>query len=206
MGQIVQPQQSSEQWRVFCAIELTEEARFRVAERINTLRRLAPRARAGWAQAEKLHLTLKFLGDISVGRIDDLSAAAARAAANVAAFPLTLSEAGHFPPRGLPRVLWLGINDPTGNLARLREALEMEAARAGFARETRPFHPHLTIARLRDPKDARQLAALHRETPFASLAFNVSEVIVMRSELGPGGSRYTPLARIEVRGQRAEVS
>lgn len=199
-------QSPSERWRVFCAIELPEEARARADEHIRALRRLAPRARASWGQTAKLHLTLKFLGEIPAARIGDLSAAAERAAAVADPFALTLEEAGHFPPRGHPRVLWLGIKDTTGALARLHEALETEAARAGFERDTRPFHPHLTIARLRDPKDARRLAALHRSTPFASITFNVAELVVIRSELGAAGARYAPLARAVIGGRRAEGS
>ena len=77
----------------------------------------------------------------------------------------------------------------------MQRALETECAADGFPREPRPFKPHLTLARIRSPQGAHELAATHRETPFEPQRFKVSELVVMRSELGPGGSRYTPLSR-----------
>jgi 2'-5' RNA ligase len=151
--------------------------------------------RASWEKPEKLHITLKFLGDIEPARVESLSSAAARAVACVELFELTIDEPGSFPPHGQPRMLWLGIVDATGKLAFMQSALETECAAVGFARESRAFKPHLTLARLRSPQGARELAAAHRETPFEPQRFRVSEVIVMLSELGPDGSRYTPLSR-----------
>ena len=77
----------------------------------------------------------------------------------------------------------------------MQRALETECAAAGFPHEQRAFRPHLTLARLRSAHGARELAAAHREAPFEPQSFKVSELVVMRSELGPGGSRYTPLSR-----------
>jgi len=181
--------------RVFCAVELTDEVRERVAERVRRLRAEFPDVRASWEKPEKLHVTLKFIGDVEHARADALSGAAERAAACIEPFELTIEETGTFPPHGQPRVLWLGINDASGSLAFMHRALETECAAAGFPREPRAFKPHLTLARVRSPHGARDLAAAHRETPFEPQRFKVSELVVMRSELGPGGSRYTPLSR-----------
>jgi 2'-5' RNA ligase len=185
-------------WRVFCAVELSPEARARLSAHIAALRERFPKARASWARAEALHITLKFLGEIERERVEALSEAASRTAAAAQSFELHIAETGAFPPRGLPRVLWLGVKDSSGGLARLQQALEAECARAGFAREPRPFHPHLTLARLRAPTGTRELAAAHRALVFESLAFKVQELVVMRSELGAGGSRYTPVSRHEL--------
>jgi 2'-5' RNA ligase len=95
--------------------------------------------------------------------------------------------------------LWLGVTDPTGGLAQLQHRLEDECAGCGFPREERPFHPHLTIARLRSPEGARRLAALHKEAGFEATVFSVSELIVLRSELGAGGSRYFEISRHDLR-------
>lgn len=181
-------------WRVFCAIELPPEVRARVAEHIARLRDAGPHVRASWDRAEKLHVTLKFLGEIEQTRVEALTRAAARAAESVQGFELGIEGAGAFPPRGLPRVLWLGVRDPSGGLADLQGRLEDECAGEGFAREERPFHPHLTIARLRSPEGARRLAALHKQMGFEAQNFDVTKLIVMRSELGPTGSRYTELS------------
>jgi 2'-5' RNA ligase len=181
--------------RVFCAIELPAEVRSRAAAAIARLRDAVPEARASWEQEEKLHITLKFLGEIAMERVEALSGAASRAAQSSQSFILALSGAGAFPPRGNPRILWLGIEDVSGALVHLQSRLEEECATADFAREERPFHPHLTLARIRVPQGARRLAQLHQATVFEPIEFDVTNLVLMRSELGPGGSRYTEISR-----------
>lgn len=187
--------EASKPLRLFCAVELPGELRSRVAERVRRLRAEFPGVRASWEKPEKLHVTLKFLGDVEHARVDALSGASARAVANIEPFDLTIEEPGTFPPHGQPRVLWLGIVDASGRLALMQRSLETECAAVGFPRESRAFKPHLTLARVRSPHGAHELAAAHRELPFAPQRFTVSELVLMRSELGPGGSRYTPLSR-----------
>jgi 2'-5' RNA ligase len=188
-----------ESMRVFCALELPDEVRAAAAEHGARLRRDFPNVKASWPRPESLHITLKFLGEIEAPRVERLSHAAAVAATEFAPVELSIETAGAFPPRGAARVLWLGIRDETGQLARLQHRLEAECAAAGFPSEPRPFKPHLTIARLRASNDAHAISEAHRLTPFGPHTFNVSELLVMRSELGPGGSRYTPLSRLELR-------
>ncbi|HVF42197.1 MAG TPA: RNA 2',3'-cyclic phosphodiesterase, partial [Pyrinomonadaceae bacterium] len=141
--------------RVFCAVELPDGLRSRVAERARRLRAEFLDARASWEKPEKLHLTLKFLGDVEPARVEALSGAAARAAAGVEPFELIIDAPGAFPPRGQPRVLWLGVVDASERLGLMRSALETECAAAGFPRESRAFKPHLTLARVRSPRGAR---------------------------------------------------
>ena len=188
------PPEGQTLWRTFCAVELPDGVKSRVAEHVRRLRDGFPHVRASWDKPEKLHITLKFLGEIEPARVEELSRAAGRAAGGVGPFELSVSGPGSFPPHGPPRVLWLGIEDASGRLAGLQRSLEDECAAAGFARESRPFRPHLTVARIRSPQGARELAAAHRESRFEPQTFTVSELVVMRSELGPGGSRYTPLS------------
>ncbi len=118
-----------------------------------------------------------------------------RAAKWVAPFEINIENFGAFPPQGQPRVLWIGIEDPSGRLASLHHLLENECAEAGFGREQRPFHPHLTIARLRKPRDARRLVLVHKEMGFIRKTFTVSRQALIRSELHSEGSRHTPIAR-----------
>jgi 2'-5' RNA ligase len=94
-------------------------------------------------------------------------------------------------------VLWIGIEDSAGHLAKLHQALEDECAQAGFAREPRPFHPHLTIARLRKPTGSRQLAISHQDIGFETETVGVSALAVVRSELRSEGSRHTVISRHE---------
>ncbi|MCA1621330.1 MAG: RNA 2',3'-cyclic phosphodiesterase [Acidobacteria bacterium] len=186
---------SGESLRVFCAVELPEEVREAAAEHAARLRRDSPGASASWPRPESLHITLKFLGEVTEARVRDISRAAGAAAEDCRRFGLSVEEAGTFPARGAARVLWLGVRDESGGLARLQRRLERECEAAGFARETRAFKPHLTLARLRPSRDAPALSEAHRRSTFGPHVFRVTDLFVMRSELGPGGSRYTPLSR-----------
>lgn len=184
-----------ETWRIFVAIELPDRVRKRLAEHIARVRSLAPEARSSWVREENLHLTLKFLGDILLPKVEALAQATASAAKTVGPFELTVKDCGAFPPRGQPRVLWVGIDDASGHLALLQTALEDECAKAGFPREERPFHPHLTIARIRKPHDSRHLAAVHKEIGFDPETVRALELSVIRSELRSEGSRHSMISR-----------
>lgn len=196
----VSTQVSASLLRVFCAIELPQGVRAACARYIASLREAAPDVRAGWDREEKLHLTLKFFGEIEEERVQLLASAIERAASLTNSFELVIRATGAFPPHGSPRVLWLGVIDQSGHLARLHQHMEDECDRSGFAREQKRFHPHLTIARLRRPEGARRLADLHKSMEFETPAFTVSEIVLMRSELGPHGSRYTALSRHRLKG------
>lgn len=185
----------TETWRVFCAIELPSEIRKQIVQHASRLRTQLPEVHASWSREENLHLTLKFLGELPTARVEALSRAAERAARVVGAFELGVEGCGSFPPRGRPRVLWIGIADPTGGLDQLYRALEDECRQEGFDREKRELHPHLTVARVRKPQGSNQLAELHREIGFESPTFAVNDLRVIRSELSPQGSRYTVISR-----------
>jgi 2'-5' RNA ligase len=182
-------------WRVFCAIEIPEEIRGEVAEHISRLKRAAPEAQASWSRPDNIHLTLKFLGNIRQTQVEQLSKAASRAASSCVSFGIKLEQTGSFPTHGSPRVLWIGISDQDAKLSELHARLEDECAREGFEKEARRFHPHLTVARLRKPQGARSLALAHRELEFNPADIVVSELLVIRSELGQNGSRYTTISR-----------
>jgi 2'-5' RNA ligase len=188
------PEKTETSWRIFCAVELTEELKARVGEYSARLRAAFPAARASWERPEKLHLTIKFLGELEPSRVAELSEAAGRAATGLGEFPITIEGTGAFPPRGAPRVLWLGVGDSSGKLAELQRRLEAECAAAGFPRETRSFSPHLTIARLREPRGAQDLTTAHRHERFDALSFTARELKIVRSVLGPAGSRYTTVS------------
>jgi 2'-5' RNA ligase len=189
-----------ESWRVFCAIDLPASARAKLMRQITRLREAVPHAQASWSREENTHLTLKFLGDIQTSRLSNLSNAATRSVADFSPFQITLQETGVFPKHGPPRVLWIGVKDESGKLAELHSRLEKACASEGFANEERPFHPHLTIARLRKPQGARTLAAAHKEMRFEPADVAVAELLVIRSEPSAAGSRYTVISRHRLEG------
>jgi 2'-5' RNA ligase len=188
-----------ESWRLFIAIELPREIRHAIKQHITRLRSECPDVRASWTREENLHLTLKFFGDVAVNRVDTLSDALTRAATHTTQFELVVEGCGVFPPRGKPSVLWIGITPATTPAClRFYQAVEDACANVGFKRDEREFHPHLTIARLRHPAGARDLAKLHQATEFAPVALKVTNSCLIRSELSSSGSRYTIVARYEL--------
>ncbi len=184
----------SDTWRVFCAIDLPPDLRQTLASHIDQLKK-ATGVKAGWTRPENIHLTLKFLGNIPVSDVEKLSQSAARAVKALSPFKLTAEHCGAFPPHGPARVLWIGITDSSGELARLQARLDEEGAAMGFLKEARPFHPHLTLARIRDGANARVLRDAHRALPFEPVTIDVSELLVIRSELGKDGSKYSVISR-----------
>jgi 2'-5' RNA ligase len=180
--------------RTFIAIDLTEEVRERITKHIETLKAASPDTQATWEKSEKAHITLKFLGNIEQRRVEDVTSALARAASDIGRFSVEMGEAGAFYSRGKPHVLWLGVADQTGELARLYSALERELDGIGFPKEKRPFHPHITIARLKKPDGAKQLASEHKALGFEPVELAVSEVLLIESKMGAGGSTYQTLS------------
>jgi 2'-5' RNA ligase len=188
-----------ESYRIFIAIEFPREIRALVAAHIERLRQAFPDVAVSWNHEDNLHLTLKFLGNVPVSEIEKLSSAVAASASQIEPFRLKAAGCGSFPARGRPNVLWIGVEDSSSNLLRLHHHLEDNCANAGFSRDARAFHPHLTIARLRKPNGARELADVHRSEPFAPEPFAVSEVVVFRSELLPKGARHSALFRHQLK-------
>ena len=194
-------------YRTFIAIEIPPDIRRRIKEHIDQLRAVFPDVRASWTREDNLHLTLRFLGDVPVARIPALSNAVAEAAREIRPFDLAISVCGTFPPHGRPKVLWIGCAEfqPASSLSplplalsSLHAALEDRCAAAGFEREPRSFHPHLTIARLRESRGSRALAEHHKQLGFDGQTLTVSELVVFRSELSSKGSKHTALARHEL--------
>ena len=187
----------SEEWRTFCAIELPTEVRSQLAKHAKQLRDAVPDVSASWSKPENVHLTLKFFGNVPTQSLAKISAAASRVSSEVSSFQIRIGGTGVFPRRSRPQVLWIGIEDSSGRLSDLQHRLEEEFAREGFAKEDRGYRPHLTIARLRRPEDARQLAEAHIQTKFSFIEVRVNEFVLFRSQLSPKGSIYTVISNHE---------
>ena len=181
-------------WRVFCAVELPDDVRARLQEHIARLRKEVPDAAASWSRVENIHLTLKFFGNVALDRIPKISAAATRTTEQFSKFEIDVGNTGVFPRPSRAQVLWIGVNDPTGKLAALQKRLEDQCAAEGFEKEDRAYKPHLTIARLRKPEGARQLADTHLNMNFPLIEVSLHELVVFRSELSSKGSKYTSIS------------
>jgi 2'-5' RNA ligase len=191
----------NEEWRMFCAVELSDHVRERLREHIQRLRAADPEAAASWTRVENSHLTLKFFGNVDVSRIPAISDAASRAVKEVSSFTIGIGGTGVFPKPSRPQVLWIGVSDPSGKLSSLQRQVENECAKKGFDKEDRAYRPHLTIARLRKPEGARQLADAHLQMKFEPIDIELKELVVFRSELSSKGSRYTALFRQDLLDQ-----
>jgi 2'-5' RNA ligase len=179
-------------WRIFCAIELPDEVHARLQEHITRLRKEFPEAAASWSRVENIHLTLKFFGNVELDRIPKISASATQTTEQFSKFHINVGNTGVFPRPSRAQVLWIGVSDPSGKLAALQKQFDEGSASAGFPKEDRSFHPHLTIARLRKPE--RRLTDTHLQTKFGPVPLEINKLILFRSELSNKGSRYTPIS------------
>ena len=181
--------------RVFAAVDISDEARAKVSHYIENLRATFPQIRVGWEKAAKLHLTLKFFGNVNEAQLSKLIIAAEESAGRISDFRLQIAGTGIFPSKKNPRILWLGVQGEIETLQNLNAVLENECEKAGFEKEKRSFKAHLTIARLREPNKSAILANLHAESEFSAIDFAVRELIIYESHLNAFGSQYAPLFR-----------
>jgi 2'-5' RNA ligase len=185
--------------RIFIAVDISEEARRKVAAYIEQMRREFKELRVGWERAEKLHLTLKFLGDTDENLLERLNKIAENIAGKIENFKLKLAETGVFPSPRNARVLWIDVKGEKGSLAEINRLLENECEKLGFKREKRDFVPHLTIARIREPHKSRELAAKHLQNEFEPVEFEVGEIVIYESRLQPAGSIYKKISSFELK-------
>jgi len=190
--------------RAFIAVCLDEPTRAAVAAEIERLR---PLSRAvAWVPSPNLHLTLKFLGEQSDARLAEALLGIEEVAAGRAPFALTLHGLGAFPGLERPRILWVGVAEGALPIRALQSGVESALEHRQFTPESRPWHPHLTIGRVFDPRRWRRDASpalresiAHAATmPFGT--FEVSRVALMRSDLQPSGARYSELHSVSLAG------
>jgi 2'-5' RNA ligase len=184
--------------RAFLAVDVVgEEARVRVGALLSQLREIRG-LRA--VSPHQLHFTLKFFEDLPDAKVAAAKGAAERAVASSFSFSLNLSGLGTFPPRGPARVLWVGCGEGSESLVSLSAAVEREFTFEGFAPEGRPFTPHLTLARVKDPRAARGAASFAAaNAAFDGGTSEMRELVLYHSVLGPSGAAHTPLGRFPLR-------
>ncbi len=144
----------------------------------------------------QLHFTLRFFEDLPEAKVSVAKAAAGRAASAESSFSLNLSGLGTFPLRGPARVLWIGCGSGSEALTELARSIEKEFSLEGFPPEPRPFSPHLTLARVKDPRAARDVSAfVSANAAFDGGTSPVTELVLYQSVLGPSGAAHAPLSR-----------
>ena len=152
-----------------------------------------------WVNPKGIHLTLAFLGELDDAQLADATQAAEVAAQQVRAFHYQLTHLGIFGTVRHPRVLWMGIDEPSGMLNRLQYILHQQLEQRGFELDKRPFSPHLTLARAKAPLSPSEQQRLQQllEGKQAGITsteiYPVQHIDVMKSELSRAGANYTSL-------------
>lgn len=184
--------------RTFVAIDLGEKIKKNLSHFIKKLDSYNPHVR--WVKDQGMHLTLKFIGEISEKKASDIQTALMELSAKHESFALRLVGTGRFPPRSRhPRVLWVGIEE-SDKLKSLQQEVEFQLEKLSISREKRKFSPHLTLGRVKSSQNIIPILnelSLNKDTEFGSMA--VEKIALFKSTLKPTGAEYTVLANIPLK-------
>jgi len=180
--------------RTFIAIDLDDAVKRRLAELAERLRSRCPPLK--WTDPDSVHITLKFLGDISERQIEPIGCALDDLARACEPFDIGLEHLGTFGQTAPVRVVWIGLRDDAGELSRCHARCEDLLEPLGIARENRPFRPHLTLARNRNPKHSRQIRQAVESAGETNLGVQTAGAITFyQSTLTPRGPIHRVLSR-----------
>jgi len=191
--------------RLFIALDIPDEIRAKMTRYLEGVREFAPDAR--WVKPESFHVTLKFIGEQKDDQVERIQHELATVHAQP--FDISLRGQGFFPNPRSPRVFWLGIEAPD-QLAQLANSIDEAISRTGIPRETNDYRPHLTLARSGSGRPQPR-AGDHPSPPLRRLAdklqgkpspdfgtMTAREFFLYESKLGPGGARYSKVARFSL--------
>ena len=191
-----------EQIRSFIAIGLPDELKQGLAQ-LQTQLKLGKQPGVKWVNPYGVHLTLKFLGSIVVDRVDEITRAMEEAAQRVSPFHLEVKGLGVFPNVRRVQVVWVGVSGEVDKLKQLQQRMEANLALLSFTSESRPFTPHLTLARLRNQVslDERQrFGQLIASTKFeTAYPVEVGAISLMRSQLTREGAIYSRISSVKLK-------
>jgi len=188
-----------EQVRSFIAIELPDELKEGLAQ-LQAQLKLGKPSSVKWVDPFSIHLTLKFLGNIAVDRISAITQAMEEATQGISPFHLEVTGLGVFPNLKRVQVAWVGIGGEVDKLGQIQQRIESSLVPLGFTAESRPFTPHLTLARLRDRASAderQRFGQLIAGTRFEAVyTIKVASINLMRSQLTREGAIYSRLSSV----------
>jgi 2'-5' RNA ligase len=187
-----------EKIRTFVAVGVAPAVTRRAATLVDRLR--VSQAEVRWVDADKMHLTLKFLGDVPAVETPQVCQAVADAARGVVPFPIHFRGAGAFPNAQRARTVWLGVDEGLESITKLQRSVDKVLAGLGFPKEHRRFHPHLTLGRVRRGGPTQQeLGRLIQEhAKFDGAGCVIDEVLVFASYLDKSGPTYDALTRVRL--------
>lgn len=184
--------------RTFLALDVSGAARERLAAVASEL--CGPGAKVRPVAPGNIHVTLNFLGEVADDTLNDVCLAVGQVAAAAEQFAFAVRGVRCMPPRGMPRIVWADVDDPSGGLVELQQKLADAMTALGFRPDARRYHPHLTIARVKyasDPRALRQAVEAYANEGFGSQGAEC--VTTYTSVLARGGAVYTAAARAALR-------
>ena len=190
-----------EQIRSFIAIELPAELKLELVQ-LEAQLKSGKQLGVKWVDPDGIHLTMKFLGNIAVDRVEGITRAMEEAVCGISPFQLKVKELGVFPNFKRVQVAWVGLSGEVDKLAQLQKRIESNLTPLGFAPESRPFAPHLTLARLRaqtSPDERQRFGHLIANTTFeAACTIEVDAISLMQSQLTREGAIYNQINSIRL--------
>jgi 2'-5' RNA ligase len=189
--------------RTFIAIELPEAVKGELMKLEASLKMKCPDV-VKWVDPAGIHLTLKFLGDVAAGQVDEITLGMEEAVLGMTPLRLEVQGIGAFPNLNRVQVVWVGMRGELDRLAQLQRRIESNMEHLGFPKEERAFTPHLTLGRVRyyaGPEDRKKLGQVLSATVFpVSQPFTVEAVHIVKSQLTPKGAIYSILNSVILKG------
>jgi len=182
--------------RTFIAVDVPQEIKMELDKMIAEFRNDAPEIR--WVRAANLHLTLRFLGDVTKDTIPKLADEISHNLKDFGQFQISLKGLGGFPNLKKARVIWVGGGDGNERLYQLAALVDKACIDCGLGNADKPFSSHLTIGRVKFPKGHEKLISHIETMNYKSRAFSVDEVVIFKSDLSPAGPKYTRLETIHL--------
>jgi len=147
-----------------------------------------------WTQPQNLHITLQFIGEVDRETLTELLKTTQEVANSFKPFKITYKGLGVFPHLRRPRILWVGVNVGANVLKRLAKTVEVANKKVPNIRpDTKPFHPHVTICRMKRLDDRKLKSFLRRYQNFVFGEEIVNKIAVIKSTLTPEGPIYAPI-------------
>ena len=188
--------------RSFIAVEIPSEVQNIIADNISPLKNTLPKPLIRWVDPRNVHLTLKFLGDVSPANLERLAGTLKGEVASHEMFSMSIGGLGAFPNQRRPRVIWIGLDAPPALLT-LQHAVDAAAAQMGFPREERSFSAHLTVGRVAQAASASDLQHIRSALESTKVGIlgtvRVQAIHIFKSDLQPGGSVYTHLYALSMK-------
>lgn len=184
--------------RTFVAIKISQELENELSNFLEELKKI--RCNVKWVNAKTIHLTLKFLGNILIHEVEKVTEAVQMGSNGFSTFKLKTGEKGAFPSLKRPRVFWVGLAENNHQtIIPLQKEIDNQLSDLGFEKESRRFHPHLTLGRVRSPKNIDEVTQRFMDYHFPVIEFMVDQILVMKSELTSKGSIYSVQSTIPLK-------